>query len=552
MGGIDYRILGSLEASREGSPIGLGGAKQKTVLALLLLAQGRVVTTDDLIEALWRDDPPAKPSTALQGYVSHLRKALDPDKGFDRIITETAGYRLTLERGDLDLFHFETLLQQGRDGLAAGKTNDAASSFREALALFRGPPLADFTYETWAQSEIGRLDELRLTCLEGRIEADLRLGRHGELVGELEGLIGKFPLRESLRAHLMLALYRAGRQSEALAAYQESRAALVEEFGIEPTRALQELERKILMQDESLDLAPGEPTTGAVSDEPELRSILVIPCPESEANRLARIAAPLATSAAPHELIVSRLIDASAPDAGSALASASEELNELRAELVEQEVKVRVASFTSTAVGADVTRLASEQDVSLVLIDVPRSRIEDGSIDDDLSTVLADAPCDVAIAVLGEDASELNVVVPFGGSEHDWAALELGAWLASTNGARLRLLGVTADSETGQRDASRLLAAASLAVQQLVGVPTVPGLVRAGGEEIVKEAGGARLVVGIPEEWKERGLGSVRSEILRTTPATIIFVRRGIRPGGLAPPASQTRYTWSLADVKTG
>ena len=292
--GVEYRILGSLEASRDGSPIALGGAKQKTLLARLLLAQNRVVTTDDLIETIWPDDPPVKPSTSLQGYVSHLRKALDPEKGFELLVTEHAGYRLKVDRDALDLYRLEELLEQGRNALAEGNAAGAASSFREALDLFRGPPLVDFTYESWAQAEAGRLEELRLACLEDRIEADLALGRHAEVVGEIEALIAEYPLRESLRAHHMLALYRSGRQSEALGAYQEARNVLVEEFGIDPTRGLQELERKILMQDESLDLdAPQAETVAAAVEEVKLRSILVVTRFDRDSRTMFELAAPL-------------------------------------------------------------------------------------------------------------------------------------------------------------------------------------------------------------------------------------------------------------------
>ncbi len=255
MGGVDYRILGSLEASRAGVPLSLGGAKQRAVLAVLLMGANRVVTTDELVEALWPEHPPGKPQTAIQGYVSQLRKTLQPDRPFDVILTEPAGYRLPVQSDELDLYRLESLLRSGRETLERNRADEASSTFAEALSLFRGPPLVDFTYDSWAQAEIGRLEELRLTCLEERIEADLQLGRHGELVGEIEALVAGHPLRERLRGHLMLALYRSGRQSEALAAYQEARRVLVEEFGIDPTRALQELERKILLQEPSLDLA---------------------------------------------------------------------------------------------------------------------------------------------------------------------------------------------------------------------------------------------------------------------------------------------------------
>ena len=167
--------------------------------------------------------------------------------------------------------------------------------------------------------------------------------------------------------------------------------------------------------------------------------------------------------------------------------------------------------------------------------------------------MFANAPCDAAIALGGEQAGpdgDGAVLVPFGGGPHDWAALELGAWLARATDRPLRLLGVLGDPEAGKRDASRLLAAASLAVQQLVGVPTEPVLLPAGGEGLLQASEEADLLVaGIPEDWSERGLGDVRAELARECRATTLLVRRGVRPGGIAPRDSLTRYTWSLSEV---
>jgi DNA-binding SARP family transcriptional activator len=554
MGGVDYRILGSLEAVRDGQRLPLGGSKQRAVLAILLLGANRVVTTDELIEALWGESPPGKPQTAIQGYVSQLRKTLDPDRAFEVIVTEPAGYRLSAGPDELDLYRLESLLRDGRDALQAGRADAAASSLREALALFRGPPLAEFTYESWAQVEIGRLLELKLICLEERVEADLRLGRHGELVGEIEALVREYPLRERLRGHLMLALYRSGRQSEALAAYQDARRVLVDEFGIDPTRALQELERRMLQQDPALEL---EPATGVAERAEPLvasRSILLVPRAGDAALPLVEIGTPLASSLVPHELIVARLVDTtvgSAQERDESLARATAELRDVQAGLVERGIGVRVAAFTSAAIGDDVVRLASEQDVDLVLLERSSDDLEGGALDVELQVVFANAPCDAAVCLLRNRGVESDVViVPFGGGVHDWAALELGAWLASAKDGRLRLLGVTGDPTSGKRDASRLLAAASLAVQRLVGVPTEPALTPAGAEGLLQASKAAGLLVaGVPEDWRERGLGEVRFEIAASAQLTTLFVRRGIRPGGLAPSESQTRFTWSLSDT---
>jgi YVTN family beta-propeller protein len=245
---MKFRILGPFEVSKRGQPLEVGAGKQRALLALLLLRVGEVVSTDQLIDALWDERPPASAVNSVHIYVSQLRKALD-----GRLETRGRGYRLALEPEQLDLGRFERLLGEGRALLAAGEAERAAETLRAALALWRGPPLSDFASEPFAQSEIARLEELRLGALEERIEADLAIGRHAELVSELEALVRQHPLRERLRGQFMLALYRSGRQTEALAAYQQARRMLAEELGLEPGRRLQELEGAILRQDAQLD-----------------------------------------------------------------------------------------------------------------------------------------------------------------------------------------------------------------------------------------------------------------------------------------------------------
>ena len=246
---MDFRILGPLEVSLDGRAVPLGGKKQRALLALLLLHANEALSSDRLIDELWGESPPETVTTMLQVYISRLRKAL----GAERIVTRAPGYLLHVEPGELDLERFESLAAAGREALSAAQAAAAAERLHDALSLWRGAGLADFASEPFAQREIGRLEELRLATLEERIEADLALGRHAELVGELEALVQEHPLRERLRGQLMLALYRSGRQAEALEAYQETRRTLVEELGIEPSRTLQELERAILNQDSELD-----------------------------------------------------------------------------------------------------------------------------------------------------------------------------------------------------------------------------------------------------------------------------------------------------------
>ena len=242
-----YGILGSLELSDEGRAIKVAGAKQRALLAMLLLNANRAVSSDQLIDALWEEQAPETATKALQVHVSQLRKLLGPGL----LATRSPGYVLRVEEGEFDLHQFETLVGRAKETLQA----EASAALREALALWRGRPLADFEFDRFAQAEIARLNELRLVAVEDRIEADLALGEHRALIGELEALVGEHPLRERVRGQLMLALYRSGRQAEALESYQGGRSVLVEELGIEPGRSLRDLQQAILRQDRGLDVA---------------------------------------------------------------------------------------------------------------------------------------------------------------------------------------------------------------------------------------------------------------------------------------------------------
>ena len=242
---MEFRILGPLEVLDGGREVPLGGSKQRALLAFLLLHANRVVPRDRLIDELWDTAPPETARTALQVHVSQLRKAL----GRDAIVTRAPGYVIQVGPGELDLERFERLVA------AADRTDasQAAKTLREALALWRGPPLADLG-DSVARAERAQLEEQRLLALEQRIDADLELGLHAQLVPELEALVREHPLRERLRAQLMLALYRCGRQAEALDAYQRGRRLLSDELGLEPGDRLKQLEKAILEQDPSLAL----------------------------------------------------------------------------------------------------------------------------------------------------------------------------------------------------------------------------------------------------------------------------------------------------------
>src|SRR4051794_1279547 len=249
---MDFRILGPLEIRQQGRALPCNGAKQRLLLATLLTHPNEVVSSDRLIEALWGDRPPPTAHKALQVHVSQLRRLVDPDL----VVTRPPGYELRADDGQIDLQSFDTHVREARAASAAGYSERAAELFAEALALWRGPPLADLAFEESLQPEIARLEELRLTALEDRIDADLELGRHTTLISELDQLVAANPLRERLRGQLMLALYRSGRQAEALEQYRNTRTTLVEELGIEPGRDLKELEGRILGQDPELEPAP--------------------------------------------------------------------------------------------------------------------------------------------------------------------------------------------------------------------------------------------------------------------------------------------------------
>jgi DNA-binding SARP family transcriptional activator/class 3 adenylate cyclase/tetratricopeptide (TPR) repeat protein len=254
---VEFRILGPLEVlDAQGRPLALGGPKQRALLAVLLLHAGQVVAVERLIDELWGQDPPDTAAHSLQVYVANLRKILEPHRprraAGGVLRTRAPGYLVDPDPEELDLVRFERLAAEGRVALAAGDPAGAARLLGEAEGLWRGPALADVTLAASGQGEVVRLEERRLAALEDRIEGELALGRHGELVGELQALVAAHPLRERLWGQLMVALYRSGRQADALAAYRQTRETLAEELGIDPSPALQELERAILAQDPHL------------------------------------------------------------------------------------------------------------------------------------------------------------------------------------------------------------------------------------------------------------------------------------------------------------
>jgi DNA-binding SARP family transcriptional activator len=548
---MQYRILGPLEATdADGTPLPIGGRKQRALLAVLLLRANEVVSTDKLIDELWGEDPPGTAANTVQVHVSNLRRALGSREA---ILTRPPGYVLRVERDELDLERFVALAEEGRRALSEGRADEASDKLRSALDLWRGPALSDLEFEPFAHSAVLRLEELRLVAREDRIEADLACGRHAEVIPELEALIAEHPLRERQRGQLMLARYRSGRQAEALDAYQAARHTLVEELGIEPSPALQRLEKAILTHDSSLDLPAIESPARVPATPGTRRSILVVPQHDGGLGALAGLAGGLARSDAAHELIIVRLAQGGS---STDLAAATALLAEHRGKLEQEGVAARTAAFTSRDAARDIVRLATQQDIDLLLVDAPAATIAAG-LDDELTTVLVEAPCDVAVLVQRDGTPGLlrvegPVVVPFGGAEHDWAALELGAWVAGSFGARLLLAGAESD-EAEARDASWLLANASLVVQQFAGVPSEPLLVPPGSDGLLQAAEGAAFVlVGLTDRWRSDGVGPSRTALAERASAPVALVRRGLRPSGLAPRGTLTRFTWSLAGAGVG
>jgi DNA-binding SARP family transcriptional activator len=490
---IEYLLLGPLEARVDGARVELPGGRPRAVLARLLLEEGRVVPVEGLLDALWGHRPPPSAPKVLQAHVSQLRKVL----GAGAIETQAPGYRVTGTA--TDLARFEELTGAARNEQSSAK---AAKLYGQALGLWRGRALAEFRREPFAPAA-RRLEELRLDALGARIEAELSLGEHKRLVGELAALVAQEPLREQPRRQLMLALYRSGRQAEALACYREGRRLLVDELGIEPSPALQELERAILRHD--------------VVSEPERSARGPVVC---FGLGSVDIVAPLAADG--RELLLVELVGAAAE-----LPAATARVGKARSAV---EGRVRTACFTSSDPGADLARLVAEQEAELV---VARGLPEG---------FLAAAACDVAV-LAGSVAfkPEGPVLVPFGGGREEWAALELGAWLSRAHGVPLRLLGAEAGDE--RRDASRMLASASLVLQRFAGIEAETAVVAPGADGILAEAGAA-IVASLPQGE----LDATRRALAERAQVPLLLVRAGLRPGGLAPDRTLTRFSWSLAD----
>ena len=523
---LEFAILGPLEVVGDGRSLALGGPKQRGTLAILLLNANRVVSVERVADDVYAGRPPVTAVTQVQRQISELRRVLGPESGIE---TQPPGYRIRIEPKGLDLLRFERLTAEGATALDRGDAEHARSLLGSALGLWRGEPLADLARQSFAPIAIERLDEMRLAALEMRLEADLACGRHVELTAELDELAASHPYRETFHSQRMLALYRSGRQVEALAAFRSARDALSGGLGLEPGPALRELERAILVHDPTLglDRSAARQRHGAV---------LALPRSDARVETIVQFASSVVDGGT-SELVVARLL-ARADELPDALGA-------LRPARATARGVCRTAAFTSEAPVDDVVRLVTSNDVALVVVDA--SDDTEDPVSGWIADLLDRSPVDVAVVARVGSSSGAGVVIPFGGGEHDWAALELGARIASANGESLSLVGTSANPTRGRRDASGLLADASLAVQRLLGIETDVLLLEPSVEALLAITESARVVaLGLPARWRAAGIGTMREALVRRARCDTALVHRGPRPGALAPRGSRTSFTWTI------
>jgi len=534
---LEFRLLGSLEVSRDREPVPVDGPHLRALLAMLLLRANTPVSRDRLVDDLWQQEPPRDASNALQALVFRLRRALAPD-GAAMIVHSAVGYMLAVPRSRLDLFRVEDDWAAARAALRADDPATASRTLSATLDMWRGDPLAEFAGQWFADADRRRLAEIRLAVQCDWFDAQLALGHHQQVLGELGAVVAEHPNQERPLRQLMLALYRCGRQVDALEECTTARKRLDEDFGLAPGSELQQLERAILRQDPALD-----PPDAAVSVASQ--PIIVWSSSAEALAPMVDLTAPLATEASGRELLLVRLLgQTEATHLSVAVAEQAELVHRLR----RSRIVARSAAFTSTSPGDDLVRLADEQSSVFVLLEFSG---EQKSLSDMHTKVLADCACDVGLLAMrvGErPRAHAAVLVPFGGNDHDWTALEIGCWLARASNAPLRLLGVSGERD-GARDASRTLASASLVAQRSYGIVAEPEIVPSGADAILERTAGARaLVIGLSFRRGLHGLGSVRETLMARSACPVALVRRGRRPGGFAPAHAVTRFTWSLAD----
>ena len=437
--------------------------------------------------------------------------------------TRGSGYVLRVAPGELDLHEFERLLASAWGEDAGAR----AATLREALALWRGAPLADFEYESFVQPEAARLGELRQLAIESRIEAELELGGGPELVAELQALVAARPLQERPRVLLMRALYRAGRQSEALDVYREGKRCSTRSSASTLARSCASWSGRSCARIPALsDTRPPRRRFARSSPSPRARSASTCCSRSPKRSRAARHAASSFSGGSSRRRAVGG--DGGARRSPARPRGARRHGPRSRVLVV---VSRRGRRPAGGEAGCRLLLLSSDGD----------------PLDGALAPVFEHATSDLAVLVeRGGALADGAIVVPFGAFEHDWAALEIGAWAAAALERPLRLIGAMDQGARG-RDASRLLADASLIVQHMTGVVAEPLLGPPGREGVAALAEGAGLlVVGLSDRWRAEGLGEMRRGLVESPPAPTVLVRRGLRPSGIAPQATLTRFTWSI------
>ena len=484
---IEVRLLGPFEVAVDGGRVELSAGKPRALLARLALEPGRVVPAAALVDALWYE-PPASATKLVQVYVSQVRKAL----GADAIETVAPGYRIPAGRSVTDVSSFEELVQQA-DG----------EQLAEALSLWRGRPLAEFDDEPFAGAAARRLEELWLTAREQRAVALVEGGAEARAIPELEAIVREQPLRERPLRELMLALYRVGRQGDALTVYREARRRTVDELGLEPSPALQQLERAILRHELDRPSSPGG-------------------CVVCVGAALVELVGPLASGGG--DLVLVEIAPADELRERTAVLSDTARLHGGRS-----------AAFTSMRPAEDLARLAGDQAAELLVVGQTLSP-------DAHAALVAAAPCTLVLVPRPRPfVADAPVLVPFAGDADEWPALELAAWIAHAHDLPLRLLGTEAAGE--RRDASRLLASASLALQRFSRASAEPTLVARGADGILGERGSV-VVTSLPEVE----LDATRRALVERAEVPVLLVRGGLRSGSLAPERTLTRFGWTLPE----
>ena len=515
---VEYRLLGPLEVLVDGRPVELGPPRHRCLLVLLLTQANAVVPAHQIVDELWGDAPPASAVNLVQGAVSALRKVL----GREAIATGAGGTPSGSPRA-LDLQRFERLAQGAWRSTTAGSTTLRARSAKRSRSgaarrsptsrtscSFRRSRPGSTSSDCWPSSATSRRSSASAgtrTCSRGSAHSS---GTTPARAPTRSADARAVPLRApGGRARgLPLGAGHAGRGARDLAGARPAGAR-----GTHPAPGSRP------------PAARAGRTAIAVAAEEPLRSILVTPLAPKSVDSLLALAEPLARQPRREIVVVGTVTH------GDELAGLSDALQARRAELVERGLATRAAAFTSMTPGADLARLAIEHDVDLLLVDAPGGLLEDARV----LTLLDQAPSDVAIVAAPSGGAVTRaverVLVPFGGAVHDWAAVEVGAWLARNTSSSLRLLG--ASEGTQGRDASRLLADASLAVQHAFGVPAEPLLVEPDAEALLAAASDAgAVVVGLTERWRREGLGAARTALATRASAPTALVRRGIAPVG--------------------